>query len=436
MTQIDEHLVPDTLRECPDCGQMHSLPPVLPRHGVAQCLRCDGVLRRSRVNPLTRPLALALAGLMLLAVALISPMLTMNFYGLERQAAVLTGARVLEAQGTWALSAVVFLTVGVLPALRLGSLALVLGGLRLPRPPPGLRLAFRFYKRIVPWAMVEVFLIAVMIAYSQASGYGRVDVGLALYLLGALVLVMVTLDAALDAEAVWQALARARPPAPRLPRALAEDHALVACRACRLVSLASADGRDRCPRCGHRLHRRKPNSLARAWALLTAATILYIPANVFPVMTLTYFGRGVPHTILGGVEELIQKRLWPLAAIVFLASITVPLLKLVSLAVMMLNVHFGWAGLLRDRTRLYRIVLAIGRWSMIDVFLLSALAALVRMGFLASVHAQVGAVAFAAVVILTMLAAESFDPRLMWDATAAPRRRAGPRRPLPAEHVR
>jgi len=136
-----------------------------------------------------------------------------------------------------------------------------------------------------------------------------------------------------------------------------------------------------------------------------------------------------------GVEELIQKRLWPLAAIVFLASITVPLLKLVSLAVMMLNVHFGWAGLLRDRTRLYRIVAAIGRWSMIDVFVLSALAALVRMGFLASVHAQVGAIAFAAVVILTMLASESFDPRLMWDAAAARRPYTGRRRALPPEHV-
>ena len=436
MAEIDGIDVPDSLRECPDCGQMHRVPPVLPRRGVVQCLRCDGVLRRSRANPLTRPLALAVAGLMLLAAALISPMLTMNFYGLERQAAMLTGARVLDAQGTWALGALVFLTIAILPALRLGALALVLGGLRLPRPPPGMRLVFRLYERIAPWAMVEVFLIGVMIAYSQAASYGRVDAGTALYLLGALVLVMVMLDAALDAEAVWQALARARPFAPALPRASAESPVLIACRACRLVSVASADGRDRCPRCGHRLRRRKSNSLARAWALITAATILYIPANVFPVMTLVYLGRGVPHTILGGVEELIQKRLWPLAAIVFLASITVPLLKLVSLAVMMLNVHFGWTGLLRDRTRLYRIVSAIGRWSMIDVFVLSALAALVRMGFLASVHAQVGAIAFAAVVILTMLASESFDPRLMWDAAAARRRRTGRRRALPPEHVR
>ncbi|MBV8613134.1 MAG: PqiA/YebS family transporter subunit [Acetobacteraceae bacterium] len=424
-------VVLDALRECPDCGQMHRLPPVLPRHGVAQCLRCDGVLRRSRANPLTRPLALAVAGLMLLAAALASPMLTMRFYGLERQAAVLTGARVLGAQGTWALSAVVFLTVGVLPALRLGSLALVLGGLRLPRPPPGLRLVFRFHERLVPWAMIEVFLIGVMIAYSQAAAYGRVHASVALYLLGALVLVMVTLDASLDAEPVWQALAPARPLAPEPLGTLAKGRVPIACPGCRLVSLAAADGGDRCPRCRHRLRRRKPNSLGRTWALIIAATILYIPANVFPVTTVVYLGRDFPHTILGGVEDLVQKGLWPLAVIVFLASITVPLLKLVSLALMILNVHFGWAGLLRDRTRLYRVVSAIGRWSMIDVFLLSALVALVRMGFIASVHAQVGAIAFAAVVILTMLAAESFDPRLMWDAAAAPRPRA-----LSPEHVR
>lgn len=433
MVEIDAPLVPDTLRECPDCGQMHSVPLVLPRRGLAQCLRCGGVLRRMRPNPLTRTLALAIAGLMLLIAALLTPMLTMSFYGLERQAAVLTGAHVLEARGPWALGVVIFLTVGVMPATKLGSLILVLGGLRLPRPPPGLRLVFRLYERIVPWAMIEVFLIGVMVAYSQASSYGRVDAGVALYLIGALVLVMVATDATLDAEAVWQALARAHAPTPAPARALSGDGVLIACRGCRLVSLASGDGRDRCPRCRHRLRRRKPNSLVRGWALVIAATILYIPANIYPVMTLVYLGRGTPHTILGGVEELIDKQLWPLAVIIFMASFTVPLLKLVSLAVMLLNVHFGWAGLLHDRTRLYRIITAIGRWSMIDIFMLSALVALVRMGFLASVQVQIGAVAFAAVVILTMLATESFDPRLMWDAAASP---LGDQRTLTAEHAR
>ncbi len=429
MAQTDEPLVPDTLRECLDCGQMHSLP-VLPRRGVIQCLRCDSVLRRVRPNPLTRPLGLAVAGLMLLAAALLTPMLTMDFYGLERRAAMLTGAHILEARGRWALSVVIFLTVGVMPAIKLGSLILVLGGLRLPRPPPGLRLVFRLYGRIGPWAMIEVFLVGVMIAYSQASSFGRVDAGAAIYLLGALVLVMVLLDATLDAEAVWRALARAAPRPSALADLVPMDGVLIACRACRLVSFASGDGRDRCPRCRHRLRRRKPDSLARGWVLITAATIFYVPANVYPVMTLVHFGRGVPYTILGGAEELIQERLWPLAAIVFMASITIPLLKLVSLAVMLINVHFGWAGRLRGRTRLYRIVTAIGRWSMIDAFVLSALVALVRMGFLASVHAQIGAVAFAAVVILTMLAAESFDPRLMWDAAEAACHDAGDRRAL------
>jgi paraquat-inducible protein A len=164
------------------------------------------------------------------------------------------------------------------------------------------------------------------------------------------------------------------------------------------------------------LHLRKPGSIARTWALLAAAAILYVPANLLPVMTVTQFGRGVPNTILSGVMELAADGLWPLAAVVFVASITVPILKIGGLAIMLLSIHGRARRRLRERTRLYRIVEAIGRWSMVDVFMISILTGMVRLGVLASVYPGPGAVAFCAVVILTMVAAATFDPRLMWDA--------------------
>jgi paraquat-inducible protein A len=149
--------------------------------------------------------------------------------------------------------------------------------------------------------------------------------------------------------------------------------------------------------------------------LLVAAIILYLPANLYPIITVIRFGRGEPSTILNGVIELVQAGMIPLAILVFLASITVPLLKLLGLTAMLIMTHDRSGRALRERTRLYRLIESVGRWSMIDVFMLTTLVALVHMGFIATVLPGPGAVAFAAVVILTMLAARSFDPRIMWD---------------------
>jgi paraquat-inducible protein A len=146
---------------------------------------------------------------------------------------------------------------------------------------------------------------------------------------------------------------------------------------------------------------------------------LYIPANVYPIITVIRFGQGQPSTIMQGVIELIQLSMWPLAALVFLASITVPLIKLLGLTIMLITAQEGSAWRLRERTKFFRFIEVIGRWSMIDVFMLTVLTALVRMGYIATVLPEVGAVCFAAVVVLTMFATTVFDPRLMWDRALA-----------------
>jgi paraquat-inducible protein A len=147
--------------------------------------------------------------------------------------------------------------------------------------------------------------------------------------------------------------------------------------------------------------------------------VLYIPANVYPVLSVVQFGSGAPSTILGGVLELWQAGMWPLALLVFFASVVVPMLKLISLSVLLIGVQRGRTVRPRDRTRLYRIVRWIGRWSMIDIFMESILIALVQFGALATIDPGEGALAFAGVVILTMFAAETFDPRLLWDTADA-----------------
>ena len=170
-----------------------------------------------------------------------------------------------------------------------------------------------------------------------------------------------------------------------------------------------------CPRCHSPIHRRKPNSLPRTWALLAAALICYVPANTYPVMKVTSLGATRPDTILSGVIYLAFHDMWPLALIVFVASVVVPIAKIIALGGLAWSVQRGSHWRPRDRARLYRVVEAVGRWSMVDVYVVTILVALVHLGSRANVDAGLGAFFFGAVVVLTMFAASSFDPRLIWD---------------------
>lgn len=196
----------------------------------------------------------------------------------------------------------------------------------------------------------------------------------------------------------------------------AAQFGLLACEVCRLVSRAPAPHSDaHCPRCGATLHLRKPASLARTWAFLIAAMLLYVPANSLPIMdTSSLFGTQ-RDTILSGVAFLWASGSTGLAALVFFASVVVPLAKMAALAILAGSVQMRAAWHPRTRTRLYRMIEFVGRWSMLDIYVVTILVALVQVSTLATIHAGPGAVAFGAVVVLTMFAAASFDPRLIWD---------------------
>lgn len=202
------------------------------------------------------------------------------------------------------------------------------------------------------------------------------------------------------------------------PRPTARQHQLIACHVCGQLSQRARQQfheEIRCPRCKSKIRSRESSMVAHTWALVIAGFILYIPANLFPIMNLEMMGNSQPETIFSGVKELFQSGMWAIGLLVFCASITVPLMKLVGLAYLLTTIQRNRPGRKKDRTRLYRVVEFIGRWSMLDVFLLSILAAVVDLGQLATITPEVGMVFFAAVVIITMLAAHIFDPRLIWD---------------------
>jgi paraquat-inducible protein A len=203
----------------------------------------------------------------------------------------------------------------------------------------------------------------------------------------------------------------------------AEQAGLVACEACHLLSRPVSPAEPGfCRRCGEKLESRRHGSITTTWALAIAAAICYVPANMLPVLNTTTPAGAEADTILGGVAFLYTSGSWPLALIVLIASVMIPLGKLVSLGYLLISVQRGAVGSNRERTRLYRIVVFIGRWSMLDVFVDTFTVALVQLQPLMSVAPGPGVLFFAAVVVLTMLAADSFDPRLIWDSanTAEP----------------
>ncbi len=206
------------------------------------------------------------------------------------------------------------------------------------------------------------------------------------------------------------------PPAPTITYVTARGLGLQSCHACGLLNRhVPGAAIERCRRCNAVLHSRKPDSIARTWALLIAAAIMYLPANLLPVMhTVSLFGDS-DDTIMSGIVYFWTSGSWPLAIIVFVASFMVPMLKLIVLCLLTITSqrHSRWRPV--QRTRLFRIVEFIGRWSMLDVFVVTLTVALVHFQSLATIYAGPGAVAFGLVVVLTMLASHQFDPRLIWD---------------------
>lgn len=403
----------ERLRICDDCGLLLRLPGLPPGTELC-CPRCGAVLCRHSQGAWSISTALAAGGLILGSVALLMPFLSVHLLGQSRASTVLSGAGDSIGDGAWLLALLVWATVGLLPMLRLSLRLVVLGGLAMKRPPAWLFLPLRWHQRLGLWCMPEVFLFGALVSYSRLIDLVEVEVGPAFYCLGVAVLAMVAAEAAFEPSAVWDAIeARgiAAHPAATVPDG---ESPMLDCPCCGRVT-PSRPGTP-CPRCGTPLHRRKPASAQRSWALLAAAALLYLPANLCPVMTVVSFGRGGPHTILGGVIELVAVGYWPLALIVFAASIVVPMLKLVALSIMLLHTRVATVTALLPQTRLYRLLAVLGRWSMIDVFAVTVLVGLVRFGLPASTSAEIGAACFAGVVVLTMLAVETFDPRLMWDA--------------------
>jgi paraquat-inducible protein A len=404
------------LRECPGCGRFQIVPPL--REGmVAVCERCPTRLRKASVRSHDISIALNAAALVLLAILCSTTLMSVETAGIQLHAGLFSGPEELVRRGMASVAIVVVFVTVIAPFGKLAGTLYVLLRMYEPKPPRHLRRVFAWVERLTPWSMLEVFVFGVFVAYVKLGDLVKITLEDGVYALLVLTFVLSWADGALHRAAVWARLGGPRENEPVPVSALTARRA-VGCETCGLVSFPMHRETEHaiCPRCDSKLHVRKPNSIARTWALVLAASVMYVPANYFPVLTVMQLGAGSPSTILGGVQELIASGMYPLAALVFFASIAVPMLKLVGLSAMLIAAQTGNGRWLTQRVRLYHIICWIGRWSMIDIFMEALLGALVRFGNVITIEPGFGAVAFCSVVILTIFAAEGFDPRLMWDA--------------------
>jgi paraquat-inducible protein A len=419
------------LMACPECDLLHRVNPP-PKRGTASCTRCGAILRRGGSATKDVALALHVVALTLFLFALSFPLLTLHLHGTVQETSIPGCARILANLGWPWLAAVLITTVILAPLVHLGGMIYVLLQIRWRRPNRWTARVFRIVEPFGTWGMAEVFLLGIIVSYVKLAKMAVVVAGPSLYALGAFIVAAAAAVSALDIRSVWESLGD--PPeaaSGHLPQGArtAREANLAACSTCgRLSSLTSPS----CPRCGTTLHSRKLKSRERTWALLLTAILLYLPANLLPVMQVVSLGRVQADTIMGGILYFLSTGSWPLALLIFIASVVVPIVKIVILAILLVSERRRSALWPEHRARLYRLTDLVGRWSMVDIFVITLMVAMVALGSVARITPGPGSVAFALMVVSTILAVQCFDPRLVWDSlTLGPqprlRRREDPR---------
>ncbi|MBI3370570.1 MAG: PqiA/YebS family transporter subunit [Betaproteobacteria bacterium] len=408
---------PDGLMACHACDGVHRIVPV-PERAKALCRRCGSLLYRNMPRSLDHSTALYLAVFILFLLANTFPFVALQYGDRVEQSLLISGGWALQRAGMEELGLLVLLTSVVFPFLTMCGMLYLLLPLRFGVRPPWMTPVWKMVRALTPWSLIGVFMLGLLVSVVKLQDLAAIIPGVAFYAFIGLLVVSAAAVASFDPAVLWP---RMGPVVESDALSASADSAAAmgyaACHACDLLVRRPAGGaRWVCPRCGSAVHgMRIADSLSRTWGLLTAAVLLLVPANLFPVMTVTRFGQGEPSTILSGVVHLVEDGAWPLGLLVFFASFIVPIRKIAALVYLLVTVQRGSPRRLRDRTLLYRVTEAVGAWSMIDIFLVGILVALVRMDGLAVVYPGIGATFFGAAVVLTMMAAHAFDPRLVWD---------------------
>ncbi|SLM63626.1 MULTISPECIES: membrane integrity-associated transporter subunit PqiA [Dickeya] len=396
---------------CPHCDLLLELPS-LQDGQRAVCPRCHAVLSSRQREPRWRPASFAFSTLIMLLLSMLFPFVSMTVAGIRSEITLLEIPRVMVAESYASVATLFLLFVQLIPACSMLMMALLC--LRVPLST-GIKRSFtKVLFQLKSWGMAEIFLAGVLVSFVKLMAYGDIGIGASFIPYIVFCLLQLLAFQSLDRRWLWDDVA----PPPPMPAGLVcgesgMSQGVRACACCRAILPADEH---RCPRCHRHGHVRRRHSLQWTLALLLTSVLLYVPANIMPIMVTEALGHSVTSTIMSGVILLWESGSWPVALVIFIASIMVPSLKMLALGWLCWRARGPHRHDAARLHQLYEMVEFVGRWSMIDVFVIAVLSAMVRMGRLMSIYPAIGAVLFASVVILTMIAAMAFDPRLLWDS--------------------
>ena len=395
--------------ECHTCGYLHD-------HGSskittkARCAHCDEILIENPKHWLQKTIALTLSAVIFFLISNLFPFLHIELGGVSYQANLLSGVTAMLVREQYLLSLLIISTIFIFPLLEIISLSYLTISYAFRKKLVGQNFILGLLVALRPWSMLEIFLLSIVIALVKMSEFFTLVPGPALLSFFALVFCLIGANKCLNKKELWSFLC------PENTFFYKQTDEFVSCKHCdALISKEIYQKNKHCCRCHKPIHHRKPLSMQKSFALTLAATVLYIPANTYPMLYSTRIGNTQGDTIISGVLHLMGSGLWILALIVFIASIFVPVLKITTMGWLLYSVKTNSNKLLKQKTWLYRAIELIGRWSMVDVFVVILLVALVQFDFIANVEAGIAVLAFCGVVILTMLATDAFDSRLLWD---------------------
>ncbi|WNP36415.1 membrane integrity lipid transport subunit YebS [Enterobacter kobei] len=405
--KITVHSVGDALprahyQRCPQCDTLFALP-VMKSHQSAWCPRCDAKIRDGRDWSLTRLAAMAVTMLLLMPFAWSEPLLRFYLLGTRIDANLLMGIWQMTAQGDPLTAAMVFFcTVGA-PLVLVAAIAYLWFGNILGM---NLRPVLLMIERLKEWVMLDIYLVGIGVASIKVQDYAFLQPGVGLLAFIALVILSILTIIHLNVEQLWERFYPQRP-------ATRPHENLRVCLGCHFTGLP--DARGRCPRCHIPLRLRRRQSIQKCWAALLASMVFLLPANLLPISVVYINGARQEDTIMSGIISLGSSNI-AVAAIVFIASILVPFTKVLVMLTLLVSIHFKCEQGLRTRVLLLRLVTWIGRWSMLDLFVISLTMSLINRDQLLAFTMGPAAFYFGAAVILTILAVEWLDSRLLWDA--------------------
>lgn len=382
--------------ECHECALSVNISLLIERQ-KALCPRCGFLLSAKHHNALDRILAYSISAIFFLLLSLPFEFLAFKSNGIERKIDILASLTILNNNNYLILAVLEVLTIFVIPALILFSLIYLSVALRKGIYPQGGQYFLNLTYKLLPWSMVEIFVVGVLVSLIKIISLADISLGPSFYTYILFSLAMTAAVLHMDKHQLQQLLNYCK-----------------SNQAIQKKQIKSLELTNVTPRKHSNLVLKKRISVQKTWALLITSIVFYIPANVLPIMNTRFLGQDEPSTILGGVILLWEMGSYPIAAVIFVASVAVPIAKMLVLAWLNYSVQRQHSRFSKERLKLYRLAEFVGRWSMVDVYVVIILVTLIQLGNTMSIYPGGAALAFSGVVITTMLAAMSFEPQFIW----------------------